>query len=156
VLATISSARAQRAFVSVALANGLTAVNDVNGGDEGGVLGLGVRVRGRLNPPGDADVWSYRTRRGQQVALTVSGPRAVRAVIRVARTGRPLARARTGRGGRARLVLAARRSRLLEVDISSPARRAVDYRIGVSRVRAPRPVGKCAGSGFVCARTHNG
>jgi hypothetical protein len=144
VLATISSARAQRAFVSVALANGLTAVNDVNGGDEGGVLGLGVRVRGRISPRGDVDVWSYRTRRGQKVALTVSGPGAVRAAIRVARTGRPLARARTDRSGRARLILAARRSRLLEVDISSPADSAVNYRIGVSRVRAARPAGRCA------------
>jgi len=135
VLATINSARAQRVFVDVALANGLTSVNDLNGTDDGGVLALGVRVTARIAPRRDADTWSYRVPARRRVKLTVTARRTMRVRVTTARTGRTLARARASRRRSARIILArARQARTVEVRIS--ARRpvaAANYRIGLSR-----------------------
>jgi len=139
VAATIDSARAQRAFVDVAVGAGLTAINDVNGTDDGGPLARAVGVRGRISPRRDVDVWTYRARRRERVAITLRNVRRkpLRLVVRRARTGRVLGRARSRRG-RARVRIRPGSTTLLEVVVSPRTRQTGSYRLTVTKARRRR------------------
>lgn len=142
VAATIASAQAQRAFVDVALANGLTAVDDPNGIDDGGVLALGIQVRGRIDPRGDVDVWNYVAKRGKRVRIALAGPRKTLRV-RAASTGKLLRSVKTGRGGKpASVTVKESHKRKLEIVVSSRGGKVAGYRIGVSKVKAGKHGGR--------------
>lgn len=133
VAATIASAEAQGSFVEVALANGLTAVDDPNGNDDGGALAAGVQVRGRIDPPGDTDTWTYLVSRGQPVRIALVGPDTTM-LVRDARTGRRIDRAKVGSSGSAGVVVGGARQRSLEIVVSAGRGQTSEYQLGVTPV----------------------
>lgn len=138
VVATISSAEAQRSFVNVVLANGLTAANDPNGNDDGGILAIGIQVRGRIDPPGDSDAWTYTAKPKERVRVTLAGPnKALK--VRVAKTGRVLKEVKTrGVEKTAEFLIAGKKKRKLnklELIVSGGGGKAeTGYRIGLTAV----------------------
>lgn len=137
VVATISSAQAQHSFVDVVLANGLTAVDDPNGNDDGGILAIGIQVRGRIDPHGDSDVWSYTLHPKERVRVTLAGPRKV-LKVRLAKSGKVLKKLKTkGVGETADFVIGGKHQRKLEMVVSSSGGKVAGYRIGVAKAQKP-------------------
>jgi hypothetical protein len=137
VVATIFSAQAQRSFVGVALANGLTTVDDPNGEDDGGTLAFGIQVRGRIDPRRDTDVWTYVAPRGKRIRLALFGRRKAMKV-RLAGSGKLLWTRKTRGEKPATVAVKMRRKRRLEIVVSSRGGKDPGYRIGVSKIKRRR------------------
>jgi hypothetical protein len=138
IAATISSAQAQRSFVDVVLANGLTAVDDPNGTDDGGILAIGIQVRGRIDPGSDSDTWSYTLHPKERVRVTLAGPRKV-LTVRLAKSGEVLKKIKTkGVGKTANFVISDKHQRKLEMVVTSSGGKVPGYRIGVAKAAPTR------------------
>jgi len=138
IAATISSAQAQRSFVDVVLANGLTAVDDPNGTDDGGILAIGIQVRGRIEPRSDSDTWSYTPHPKERVRVTLAGPRKV-LTVRLAKSGEVLKKIKTkGVGKTANFVISDKHQRKLEMVVTSSGGKVPGYRIGVAKAAPAR------------------
>lgn len=131
VAATIASAEAQRSFVDVAVTNGLTAVNDPNGNDDGGTLAAGVEVSGRIDPPGDIDTWAYVIPRRQVASISLTGP-GTSVTVRDARGGRLIGRGDAGSSDAATVTVGGARKRRLEITVSAGPGQAAEYQLGVT------------------------
>jgi hypothetical protein len=136
IVAVISSAEAQRSFVNVVLADGLTAADDANGTDDGGILAVGIQVRGRIDPQGDSDVWTFTAKPKEKVRVTLAGPGKV-LKVRVAKTGKVLKKVKTqGVESTAEFTLTGKKKKGLNkvemVVTGGPGKAEPGYRIGLA------------------------
>ena len=77
VFGTISSAADQQTFVDLVRRRGITAVDSIDGSDDGGALALGLAVSGTLSSKDDRDTWRYSAAPGEGVRATLTPPSGV-------------------------------------------------------------------------------
>ena len=118
VFGTISSAADQQTFVNLVRRRGVTAVDSIDGSDDGGVVFPGLDVSGNLSSRDDRDTWRYAAAPGEGIRATLTPPGGVAQRLEVrdddGRTaaagskpaGTPVTvRAKSLRGGQLRLTV---------------------------------------------------
>jgi hypothetical protein len=105
--AVIDSAAAQTTFVGLAQQNGLTNLDDPNGGAPGGPLAPGLASAGLASPSAAAAAWSYRGQPGASVTIAIQGPagQPLQTGVTDPRTGTVLGSAQTPADGAARYTI---------------------------------------------------
>jgi hypothetical protein len=118
VFGTIASAAGQQTFVDLVRRRGITAVDSIDGSDDGGAVALGLEVSGTLSSKDDRDTWRYSAAPGEGIRATLTPPGGVVQAFELrdddgritaagsSPSGSPvILRARLPRGGQLRLTV---------------------------------------------------
>ena len=141
--AVIDSAAAQSTFVGLAEQNGLTNLDDPNGGAPGGPLAPGLASAGLAVAGAPSAIWSYRGQPGTQATITVQGVPGLAVGLRDGRTSADLGSGQTDAAGTATFTVRALSGELEVVVAGAGAYtvRAVDLGTRRRRHARPRPGG---------------
>ena len=142
----IDSAAAQSTFVGLAEQNGLTNLDDPNGGAPGGPLAPGLASAGLAVAGAPAAVWNYRGQPGTHATITVQGVSGLAVGVRDGRTSADLGSGQTDASGLATFTVRAL-SGELDVTVSGAGAytvRAVDLGAVVNGTPGPDQP-SCAG-----------